>query len=58
MFSYSCVKDATLIASANENSVLFGTFITYKYISTQILSLFILSLSTIIFLIVLIILLA
>ena len=40
----------------HENSTSFGTFIPYEYISTQILSLFILSLSTITFLIVLIIL--
>ena len=40
----------------HENSASFGTFIIYKYISTQVLSLFILSLSIITFLIVLIIL--
>ena len=40
----------------HENSASFGTFVTYKYISTQVLSLFILSLSTITSLIILIIL--
>ena len=33
----------------HENTTSFGTFITYKYISTQVLSLFIFSLSIIIF---------